>query len=96
MVSKNQARMHLINNDVKYTSLDDAVSKWPETVSAILVRKDKNGNYLFISPFNYDDLFRLIVQPTPHFKTKIDKYRERVTAKQWDKKWTNLKILYMD
>ncbi|AFA49868.1 nucleotidyltransferase family protein [Acetobacterium woodii] len=68
---KNQARMHTINNDEPYNSLQDAVLKWPETVSAILLRKGKDERYKFIAPFNFDDLFRLIVQPTPHFINKL-------------------------
>ena len=58
--------------------------------------KDQNGDYVFIAPFKYDDLFRLIVQPTPHFKKKINKYKERVATKQWEKKWEILKILHLE
>ncbi len=93
---KNQARMHICNNDSQYSSLEDALSKWPETVSAILVRKDSNGMYKIIAPYKYDDLFRLIVVPTPHFKNKIEKYRERINKKQWNEKWKKLKIFDMD
>lgn len=93
---KNQARMHAINGDEPYNSLTDAVSKWPETVSAILVRERQDGEYSFIAPFGYDDVFRLIVQPTPHFLNKIEKYRLRVSRHDWQRKWSKLKILYMD
>lgn len=93
---KNQARMHLSNGDQPYYSLYDAISKWPETVSAILLRITEDGRYEFIAPFGFDDLFRLIVRPTPHFRTRLDRYQQRVAAKDWKSTWKKLQILYMD
>lgn len=93
---KNQARMNVINNDEPYRSLEDAVSKWPETASAMLMREDANGKYIVLAPFGFDDLFRLIVQPTPHFMDRLDRYRQRISEHNWQEKWSRLKILYMD
>lgn len=93
---KNQARMHTHNGDMQYTSIEDAVSKWPETVSAMAVKWDGNGSYIFISPFKYDDVFRMIVRPTPHCMSKLDRYRERMKKKNWKKQWGKLEILYLD
>lgn len=93
---KNQARMNVVNNDEPYSSLYDAISKWPETASAMLIRNDLDGKYTIIAPFGFDDLFRLIVQPTPHFMSKIERYRQRVLEHNWQEKWAKLKILYMD
>lgn len=90
---KNQARMHIFNNDVQYQSLYDAISKWPETASAIVVRRDTNGKYKFIAPYGFHDLFNLIVQPTPYFKDKIEKYLDRVNSKKWVEKWPKLSFL---
>lgn len=93
---KNQARMHTHNNDTPYVSLEDAVSKWTETVSAMAVKWDGNGSYEFVSPFKYDDLFRMIVRPTPYYMSKLDRYRERIKNKNWKKQWNKLEILYLD
>lgn len=94
---KNQARMHICNNDEPYISLEDAVSKCPETASAILVRKERDNSYKFIAPFKYDDLFRLIVIPTPHYyEKKLGLYQERINQKKWKEKWNKLKILYTE
>ncbi len=90
---KNQARMHEINNDEEYASLEDAISKWPETASAILVRKGKEGMYELIAPFGYDDLLRMIVRPTPHYESKLDKYVKRIEEHNWKEKWNNLIVL---
>lgn len=93
---KNQARMNEINNDEPYSSLYEAISKWPETASAMLIRVNIDGKYVILAPFGFDDLFRLIVQPTPHFRGKIDRYRQRIQKHNWQEKWPKLKILYMD
>lgn len=93
---KNQARMNDINNDEPYSSLSDAITKWPETASAMLIREDANGEYIIIAPFGFDDLFRLIVRPTPHFMNKLDRYRQRIQTHNWKAKWPHLNIFYMD
>lgn len=93
---KNQCRMHTINDDAPYSSLQDAVSKFPETSSAIIVRYKNDNTYEFVAPFGYDDLFRLIVKPTPHFMGKLDKYKERMDKKNWNQTWEKVDVLYMD
>jgi len=67
---KNQARMHSINSEGKYTSLSDAIEKWPETATAIVARLTAGGDIEFIAPYGFGDLFRLIVAPTEHFRSK--------------------------
>ncbi len=93
---KNQARMSSINDDEPYASLTDAIIRWPETASALLVKKEKDGNYTIIAPFGFDDLFSLVVRPTPRFITKLDKYQKRIKAHRWKEKWSRLRILYME
>ena len=90
---KNQARMHTPNNEQPYKSVSDAVSKWPETATAVVVRLDDAGNLEFISPFGFDDLLRLIVTPTPHFADNLDIVRRRIASKRWQKIWPRLKLI---
>ncbi|HRX95815.1 MAG TPA: nucleotidyltransferase family protein [Bacteroidales bacterium] len=90
---KNQARMHLWNHEEAYDSFEEAILKWPETCTAIAVRINGNDELEFIKPFGFGDLYRLIVTPTPHFKTKLDRFRERHTTKEWIKTWPKLKII---
>ena len=89
---KNQARMHTVNNDAEYKNITEAVSKWPETASAILVKKDCFGCYKIIAPHGYKDLFSLYLRPTPTFKNKTSRIVDRCKAKKWKEKWPNLKI----
>lgn len=89
---KNQARMHLVNAEAAYESLEDAIRKWPETATAMVIRPSSGGALEFVAPFGFDDLFRLVVQPTPHFRGKLEKYRERIIRKEWRKLWPKLSV----
>jgi hypothetical protein len=89
---KNQARMHIHNNEEAYGNLFEAIQKWPETCTSIAIRLNENNEIEYIKPYGFTDLYRLIVAPTPHFKHKLEKYRERVNAKQWKKTWIKLRF----
>lgn len=90
---KNQARMHLTNGDDPYVSLEDAVSKWPETATSVAVRRPTGADLEIIAPHGYSDLFRLVVRPTPHFCNRIEDYRRRIENKQWQQVWPHLLVL---
>jgi hypothetical protein len=93
---KNQARMHKHNNEEAYSSLFEAIQKWPETCTAIAIRLNEKDEIEYVKPYGLTDLYRLIVVPTPHFKHKLERYRERVGSKSWEKTWTNLRIFDLD
>lgn len=90
---KNQARMHIWNKEKPYKSLEDALSKWPETCTAIAVQMIKDEELEIIKPFGLGDLYRLIVAPTPHFKGKPERFKERYLSKSWISTWQKLKII---
>ncbi len=87
---KNQARMHTVNSDTQYVDIIDAITKWPETATSIIVRINKEGEIELIAPHGLSDLFRLIVRPTPHFVGKLTRIVYRMTSKKWLEIWTKL------
>ena len=90
---KNQARMHIHNNENQYTSLEDSLSKFPETASSIVVRLNESDKIEILSPYGFEDLFNLIVKPTNHFfkdANKMIRFQERFDEKRWDKIWPKL------
>lgn len=90
---KNQARMHLRNGDSGYLSATDAMRYWPETATAVGVRLDGLGAVEVAAPFGLDDLFHLLVRPTPRFTgEKYPVYLERQRARQWQATWPRLTI----
>ena len=90
---KNQARMHIVNGEEPYVSLDDAVSRWPETATAFVARLTEQGTIEFIAPYRFDDLLRLLVVNTPSFVARTDVVRGRIAEKNWIEIWPQLKVL---
>lgn len=88
----NQARMHMENGDTPYASSLDAIGHWPETATAVAITLDNSDRVIFKATHGTDDLLKLIVRPTPTFKNRTEKYRDRVRKKNWQAKWPKLKI----
>lgn len=89
---KNQARMHRRNADVPYASATEAMRFWAETATAVAVRLDKDGHCEVAAPFGLEDLFALVLRPTPRFtQGKLGIYNERLRAKAWHARWPLLR-----
>lgn len=92
---KNQARMHLVNKIPPYESSYDAISKFPETSTALGVTMDPNGELRIIAPYGIYDAAALILKPTPYFKSSkqlMNIYKYRLEKKNWKAIWPNLKV----
>ncbi|UOQ48987.1 nucleotidyltransferase family protein [Gracilibacillus caseinilyticus] len=96
---KNQARMHLKNNTSPYSSSIDAISKFPETATALGLTLNHQDKVILTAPCGIDDVLHLEVKPTPFFKgstERMDAYRERIFNKKWDETWNQLNIFCTD
>ncbi|TCJ84286.1 UNVERIFIED_ORG: hypothetical protein EDC93_102994 [Bacillus cereus] len=94
---KNQARMHVVNNMPPYSSSVDAISKFPETATALGVTLDEKNKVILTAPCGIEDVLSLRVRPTDHFletKERLHMYNARVTKKNWQNKWPNITITY--
>lgn len=93
---KNQARMHLRNDDPPYTSATQAMLHWPEIATAVAVRLDENEELEIAAPLGLEDLFDLIVRPSERFRgEKLPLYQQRLNEKDWLARWPKLKIRNM-
>lgn len=95
---KNQARMAGVNGDPPYRDTAHALEYWCETPTPIGVRlkADAEGDLELIAPLGLDDLFSLIVRPTPHaaaHPAKLAQYRERMARKNWPRIWPGITVL---
>lgn len=89
---KNQARMHLRNDDPPYTSASQAMTHWVETATAIAVRLTPTGAIEVAAPLGLEDLFGLIVRPTERFRgEKYPIYQARQRDKDWPARWPKLR-----
>lgn len=89
----NEHYAHKWNNLAPYKSIEDAISQWPETVTAIGVTTYGSKELRLIAPYGINDLTNFIVRPTPIFLSKINVLKERVQKKKWLEKWPNIKIV---
>lgn len=86
---RNQARMHMHNfkDEAPYHDTFDAISKYPETCTAVAARLHK-GTLEVIAPHGIEDLLNFVVAPTPHFKQNkpyFEIYKKSVLEKNWEK-----------
>ncbi|OJJ14247.1 hypothetical protein BKI52_43940 [marine bacterium AO1-C] len=91
---KNQARMHVKSGHTPYTSLEDALSNWVETATAIGVRVASKQHLEFIAPWGFQDVEDLILRPTPFFEQKLPVFQQRIESKQWLEKWPKLRVVW--
>lgn len=89
---KNQARMHIRNEAEPYSSIEDALSRWPETATAVAARLNHEDQLEICAPHGLDDLFQLIVRQSPFFEDR-QLFAERIRSKRWLEKWPQLKVM---
>ncbi|OLS38238.1 hypothetical protein BTR22_07030 [Alkalihalophilus pseudofirmus] len=94
---KNQARMHTRNQTPPYKSSVDAMSKFPETATALGVTLTPHGELILAAPHGINDAVTLQVKPTPCFQEdpkRKEIYINRVTKKDWKKAWPKISVYY--
>ncbi|RJX37574.1 nucleotidyltransferase family protein [Paenibacillus pinisoli] len=96
---KNEARMHLVNQIPPYDSSVDAISKFPETATALGLSLNGQGEVILAAPCGIEDVLGLYVKPTPYFleadeRAKI--YMERIHKKNWVRIWNKVTVYPID
>lgn len=95
---KNEARMHIKSNMPPYTSSVDAISKFPETATALGVKMDKDDHVILTAPYGISDVVNLQVKPTPYFTESneyVEIYEDRLVKKNWKSTWINLQVTHI-
>ena len=90
---RNQARMHVRNGDEAYADVEEALTHWLETATAVAVRLDRTDRFEFLHPFGIDDLLGMIARPTPAGSVKMRECDERMARKGWSERWPMVRIL---
>lgn len=95
---RNQSHMHTANpNTQPYTSSCDAMSRYPETCTAVGLRlTDENVLELFC-PYGLESISSFEIHPTPHFLANVERmetYRHRLAKKDWMTKWPQLTVFF--
>jgi Uncharacterized protein conserved in bacteria len=89
--------MHLVNNDAiqPYLSSVDAMSKFPETVTALGLTLDEEDRVVLSAPCGIEDLLGFVVRPTLHFEQSpvlMQIYEKRLARKNWRSRWNKVEI----
>jgi len=93
--AKNQARVHLwYQNRFGYeatpvTSMEDALSRWPTTATAIALRRSSDGTLRVLAPFGFDDVLDGVVRPN---KRQITATIYEAKTQKWLQKWPDLTV----
>ena len=90
---KNQARMHTRNRTAAYRGTEDAMRFWLETPTAVAVRLDADDRFTVLAPYGLDDLFRMIIRPTPKARERMEQFERRLSQKPWLRIWPDLKVI---
>ncbi len=89
---RNQARMHLRNQDPPYRDTTDAMRHWLETATPVAVTLDGRDQLQLAAPLGLDDLLALRLRPAPAGQRRAAQYIERVRAKNWTAQWPKLRV----
>lgn len=88
---KNQARMHLINQDRCYSSSMDAMTYWVETQTAVGISLSHDGELNVLAPFGLQSLFDFSITINPK-RPKPETFKRRVADKRWLQTWPRLRV----
>lgn len=88
--------MHVVNNMPPYSSSVNAISKFPETATALGVTLDELNNVILTAPCGIEDVLSLQVKPTAHFLKSKNDYicTKQSYKKNWQSKWPSITITY--
>ncbi|WP_048827751.1 nucleotidyltransferase family protein [Bacillus sp. B-jedd] len=92
---KNEARMHFANHIPPYASSVDAISKFPETATALGVKLDRQDQVILTAPCGIEDVIRLRLKPTAFFAETAERkaiYKERILQKNWKSIWPEITV----
>jgi len=87
----NQAVAHRWNGHAPYRDLADALVHWPETATSVAARIAQ-GRVEILAPHGLDDLFGMILRPTPSHAADPRALRARLASKDWAARWPALRI----
>lgn len=90
---KNQARMHVRNNDRPYLSTAEAMRYWVEVETAVGARLNgTTGKVALVAPFGIESLFAATITMNPK-RRKPEVFAARLRSKGWLKTWPLLRVV---
>lgn len=92
----NQATVHAYTGDAPYESIEHAMSRWADPVTAVGAYLTCEDQIAIVAPCGLHDLFGLVVRPNLVAPNAAAVYRKRMATKRWIERWPKLTILWPD
>jgi uncharacterized protein len=92
----NQAAVHSYTKDAPYESIEQAMSRWADPVTAVGAHLTDEEQIVIMAPLGLQDLFGLVVRPNLVAPNAAAVYRGRMMTKGWIARWPKLTILWPD
>ena len=95
--AKNQAAVHLwyearFGHPIDpIVSITDAISRWPETATAVAVRLEANDRLTVVAPLGLDDLFGLVLRRNPR-QVSAAYFEERLARQRPIERWPHVRV----
>ncbi|MCV2403035.1 nucleotidyltransferase family protein [Marinomonas sp. C2222] len=89
---KNQARMHIRNDDAPYLSCADAMSYWVEVETAVGVTFNEVDGLSIVSPFGLEANFNQTITLNAK-RPKPKAFYGRIQSKGWQVLWPQLEVV---
>ncbi|WP_174495528.1 nucleotidyltransferase family protein [Salirhabdus euzebyi] len=96
---KNEVRMHVVNGLDPYINSVDAISKFPETATALGLRLNQKNNVVLTAPHGVEDVLNLHLRPTPFFMENpnlVQIFENRIAKKNWKGIWPKIKVRHIN
>lgn len=87
---KNQARMHIKNNDSPYLNTLDAMSYWPEKQTSIGVYMNSDAQIIIRNCFDMALQFNSCIDRNPNRSVEV--FKKRIATKGWLGIWPKLNV----
>ncbi|AJF00189.1 nucleotidyltransferase family protein [Pandoraea apista] len=97
----NQAAVHTWYEEVfgypvlPYSSLEDAVSSWPEFATSVGIALRWDDSIDVVAPHGLDDLFDMVVRRNPA-RVSLSAYTDRLEQKRYQDRWPMVKIIALE
>ena len=97
--ARNQAAVHTWYHDKfggepvpPLRSIADAISTWPETMTAVVVRLDPAGELSICAPYGLDDLLGGVWRRNPA-RISLERSRERLARHRPAQRWPAVRVI---
>ena len=90
----NQATVHSYHNDAPYGSIDEAMLRWADQVTAVGAYLTDDDQIVIVAPSGLQDLFDMVVTPNLLTSNADSVYRNRMRSKGWEERWPKLTIVW--